>query len=231
MVDAMPAVPRALSTAPEALPAARTTAAAIAAALRADIVAGRFVAGERLRQVELARRFGVSTTPVREAFGLLQHQGLVRVHAQRGATVFVPTVEDLEEHYEIRVALECLAAERAAVNFSPQDAAPLRDLIAQMRTCRDPEQYVVLNHRFHMAVYALSCRQHLVELIDQLRLASQAYLQIYADRVVPTGEVEHEHDDIVAAVEANDPAGACRATRQHLELTVSNVTDELHRRI
>ncbi len=230
MVDATPIVQRQVGTTPEDLPAARTTAAAIAAAVRADIVAGRFGPGEKLRQVELARRFGVSTTPVREAFGLLQHQGLVRVHAQRGATVFVPTVEDLEEHYEIRVALECLAAERAAVNFEPADAAPLRALIAEMRSCRDPERYVDLNHRFHMSVYALSRRQHLVELIDQLRLASQAYLELYAERVVPTGDVEHEHDDILAAVQANDPVAARRATRQHLELTVVSVTEELGRR-
>jgi DNA-binding GntR family transcriptional regulator len=231
MTEATPTMQRQVgAVAPEALPAARTTAAAIAAAVRADIVAGRLGPGEKLRQVELARRYGVSTTPVREAFGLLQHQGLVRLDPQRGATVFVPSIEDLEEHYEIRIALECLAAERAALNFQPRDAAPLQALIAEMRGCRDPEQYVDLNHRFHMAVYALSRRQHLMELIDQLRLASQAYLQLYADRVVASGDVEHEHDEILAAVEANDPVAASRATRDHLRLTVLNVTDELLRR-
>ena len=63
-------------------------------------------AGTKLRQVEIARRFGVSTTPVREALAALQREGLVRLHPQRGAVVFVPTVEDLREHYEIRAALE-----------------------------------------------------------------------------------------------------------------------------
>jgi DNA-binding GntR family transcriptional regulator len=209
------------------LPAARTTAEAIAKALREDIVAGRFGSGDRLRQVELANRFGVSTTPVREAFGILQQQGLVRVHAQRGATVLVPTVRDMEEHYEIRLALECLAVEHAARRFRPSDAPPLRAMLAQMRACRDPDRYVELNHDFHMAVYALSGRERLTDMIGQLRLATQAYMRLNSEQVVPTGDAEHEHDDILAACEANDPERARRATTQHLQLTVSSVTAQL----
>jgi DNA-binding GntR family transcriptional regulator len=215
--------------APAPLPAARTTAEAIATAIRAEIVAGRYRPNEKLRQVELAKRYGVSTTPVREAFGILQHQGLVRVHAQRGATVLVPTVRDLEEHYEIRVALECLAAELAATNFKPQDAPRLHAMLEEMRECRDPDKYVQLNHDFHMAVYAVSGRKRLIEMIEQLRMSSQAYLQIYTEQVVPSGDVEHEHDDILAACEANDPERARSATRQHLQLTVLNVTAQLRR--
>ena len=66
--------------------------------LRAQIVAGELPSGSKLRQVEIARRFGVSTTPVREALAALQREGLVRLHPQRGAVVFVPTVADLREH-------------------------------------------------------------------------------------------------------------------------------------
>ena len=211
----------------EPLPVSRTTAEAIAKAIRNDIVAGRYGSGERLRQVELARRYGVSTTPVREAFGILQHQGLVRVNAQRGATVLVPTVRELEEHYEIRTVLECLAAEHAAMRFRPEDGPPLQAMLDEMRECRDPDRYVGLNHEFHMAVYALSGRRRLIEMIDQLRTASQAYLQINSEQVVPTGDAQHEHDDILTACQANDPVRASDATRQHLQLTVSSVTTKL----
>ena len=68
------------TTSPDALPAGRTIAEAIASALRTDITTGRLPAGVRLRQVELANRFNVSTTPVREAFAILQHEGLARMH-------------------------------------------------------------------------------------------------------------------------------------------------------
>jgi DNA-binding GntR family transcriptional regulator len=228
-LEATQAISQSGDDAPHPLPAARTTAEAIAKAIRGDIVAGRYGAGERLRQVELATRYGVSTTPVREAFGILQHQGLVRVNAQRGATVLVPTVQDLEEHYEIRTALECLAAQHAAIRFRPSDAPPLRAMLAEMRECRDPDRYVELNHAFHMAVYALSGRARLIEMIEQLRMASQAYLEINSEQVVPTGDAQDEHDDILAACAANDPIRASKATRQHLQLTVSNVTAQLRR--
>lgn len=223
------AVGEAAGRAPVPLPPARTTAEAIAKAIRADIVAGSYSSGEKLRQVELAKRYDVSTTPVREAFGILQRQGLVRIHAQRGATAVVPTIRDLEELYEIRVALECLAVEHAATRFRPSDAPALRALLAEMQECRDPDRSVELNHEFHMALYALSGRQRLVEMIEQLRLASQGYLQISSDDVVPAGRAEHEHDDILAACEANDPVRAKIATRQHLELTVANVAAQLDR--
>ena len=72
-----------------------TIAEQIANALRQEIVIGQLPAGTRLRQVEIAQRFGVSTTPVREAFGLLQSEGLVQIDTHRGVTVFLPTVQDL----------------------------------------------------------------------------------------------------------------------------------------
>src|SRR5262247_1387502 len=104
--------------------APRTIAAQVAGRLKEEILAGERAAGSRLRQVEIARRFGVSTTPVREALAALQREGLVRLHPQRGAVVFVPTVDDLREHYEIRAALEALAAARAAERFEKEWAAP-----------------------------------------------------------------------------------------------------------
>jgi DNA-binding GntR family transcriptional regulator len=219
----------AVDDAPVLLPPARTTAEAIAKAIRGDILAGRYDSGEKLRQVEIAKRYQVSTTPVREAFGILQRQGLVRVHPQRGATAVVPNIRDLEEHYEIRVAIECLAVEHAAVNFRPSDAPALRALIAEMRGCRDSDRYVELNHKFHMGVYRLSGRERLIEMIEQLRMASQAYLQITSDQVVPAGQAEHEHDDILAACEANDRERARIATREHLMLTVANAVAQLDR--
>lgn len=226
MVDTVPSVGWSRSRAGVPLPSARTTAEAIARALRADIVRGSFSSGQRLPQVEIAKRFGVSTTPVREAFGILQRQGLVRVHAQRGATVVLPTARDLEEYFEIRVALECLAAAHAARRFRPAEAPRLRERLAAMRECRDPEEYVQLNHDFHMAVYVLSGRPRLVELIDQLRVASEVYLQINSETVLPDRRAEQEHEEILAACEANDPEAARAATVRHLEARIAGIIPE-----
>src|SRR4051812_42489881 len=117
-------LPMSTTQADTALGAPRTVAGLVAERLREEIVAGDLPAGSRLRQVEIARRFGVSTTPVREALAALQREGLVRLHPQRGAVVFVPTVEDLREHYEIRAALEAVGAPPAAGRLEGSRGAP-----------------------------------------------------------------------------------------------------------
>ena len=86
----------------------------VAAELRRMIQAGELAAGAPLRQGELAARFGISTTPVREALMALAREGLIRHDAHRGAIVFPPTHEDIRENFEIRLALEPLASGLAA---------------------------------------------------------------------------------------------------------------------
>ena len=125
-----------MTASPDIIASPRTVSGLVAERLRAQIVAGELAAGTKLRQVEIARRFGVSTTPVREALAALQREGLVRLHPQRGAVVFVPTVADLREHYEIRAALEALAAACTAERFQERWAGPLGTC---SRRCR-PDQ-------------------------------------------------------------------------------------------
>src|SRR5213593_1234309 len=84
-------------------PPPRTRAEAIAAELRRAILVGELAPGDRLRQAEMAERYGVSTTPVREAFTALAGEGLVRQDAHRGVVVFSPSVDEVSETYEIRI--------------------------------------------------------------------------------------------------------------------------------
>src|SRR5262249_47844344 len=103
----------------------RTRAAAVAETLRRRIINGDLPPGTRLRQTEVAEQFSVSTTPVREAFTSLAREGFVRQDAHRGVEVFKPTEADIQENYEIRLALEPLAAEIAATSISEDDLALL----------------------------------------------------------------------------------------------------------
>jgi DNA-binding GntR family transcriptional regulator len=93
----------------------------VAEELRRLILSGELKAGARLRQVELAQRFNVSTTPVREAFTVLARQGLVRHDVQRGVVVFSPSEKDVRENYELRIALEPLATEIAARTMGAEE--------------------------------------------------------------------------------------------------------------
>jgi len=205
----------------------RTVSASVAASLREDIVSGQLESGTRLRQVELARRFGVSTTPVREALAALQSEGLVRLHPQRGAVVFVPTIDGLREHYEIRAALEALAAQRAAERFDAARGEELEALLDEMAAGPGVERYLELNLRFHSTLYELAARPRLVEMIETLRDASSAYLHIYATRDFPSERLDAEHREILAACRARDPQRAAQAVRHHLSQTVEHVAMRL----
>jgi len=222
-------------TSPTVTPAARvppTVAGAVAARLREAIVSGELAAGEKLRQVQLATRFGVSTTPVREALAQLEREGLVRSHPQRGFVVFVPTVADLRRHYEIRIALEELAAAKAAEAFRSRYAPPLVALLDEMRTGPPAARYLELNQRFHSELYAHADRAQLLEMITGLRDASRAYLHIYrASQDFPVALLDAEHRAILRACEDQDPPAAAAATRAHLQRTVDHVTGRLGARV
>jgi len=218
----MSILPRMTLTAP------RTVAGHVAARLRAEIVAGEREPGSKLRQVEIARRYGVSTTPVREALATLQREGLVRLHPQRGAVVFLPSVEDLREHYEIRAALEALAAAKTAERFDPAWAPPLESMLDEMRTGPAAARYIALNQRFHTTLYEHCGRRRLVEMIAGLRDASSAYLHIYrAAADFPVERLDAEHREILSACLAREPERAAAATRMHLTNTVEHVSSRL----
>ncbi len=206
-----------------------TIAEQIAATLRHEIVTGQLPAGTKLPQIETAQRFGVSTTPVREAFGLLQRDGLVQIDTRRGVTVFLPTIQDLIEHYKIRMALEMLAVEEAAACFQPQDAPPLLALLDEMHTTSDATLYVERNHQFHMQLYHLAGNSRLLTMIEELRNASLAYNHLYAAAEVPK-DAEHldaEHREILAACQANDSVRAVNAVRFHIQQTIVHVKNVL----
>jgi DNA-binding GntR family transcriptional regulator len=219
-----------MSAGTDILASPRTVAGLVAERLRAEIVAGELPAGTKLRQLEIARRFRVSTTPVREALAALQREGLVRLHPQRGAVVFLPTVEDLREHYEIRGALEAVAAARTAERFEEAWAPDLEALLDEMRTGPPAARYIELNQLFHTQLYSYSQRPRLVEMIAGLRDASSAYLHIYrAAADFPVKRLDAEHRRILAACVARDAQGAAAATREHLQNTVEHVASRLER--
>ena len=137
---------------------------------------------------------------------MLQREGLVQLEAQRGAVVFLPSVRDLREHYEIRAALESLAAAKAAEHFEATWTAPLEAILDEMRDGPPAERYIALNQRFHTTLYEHSARPQLVSMIAALRDASSAYLHIYrAQADFPVARLDSEHREILEACVARDP--------------------------
>ncbi len=196
--------------------------------LRADIRAGVIEPGSRLRQSEVADRFNMSTTPVREAFQALEREGLLVSHAHRGVIVFKPTVDDLVETYDIRIPLEALAIKKAVPNMTAADIDELESLIEQMaRAIDQSDVYSTLNARYHKALYRPAARPKLIKLIADMREASGAYLHFYAAITPGPEEAHREHVEIFEACKARDPERAAAGIEKHLHHTVDHVATAL----
>lgn len=201
----------------------QTTSEAVARHLRAEIQRGELAPGTRLRQSAVAARFGVSTTPVREAFALLQAQGLVRIDPHRGAIVFRPTAEDVTESYEIREVLEILAASLALPNLTDQDIRELQEIIDVMRKTENDNRWLELNGVFHLRLSEASGSSRLCNMIADLRDASSAYVHVYIAQPGARQQGDDEHQAIVDACRARDLKRVRKAVRTHLRHTVEGV--------
>lgn len=205
----------------------QTRATAVADELRAMIQSGELEPGARLRQSQVAERLGVSTTPVREAFTALAREGLVRQDAQRGAIVFVPSREELQENYEIRIALEPLATEFAAKQLNDEQLDEIELLVKQMRKETDARRYGELNGVFHATIYAASERPRLIELIGNLRDSALQYMRLVKVSGVDDKrywtEAQHEHEEIAKALRSRAAKRAATLMAQHLKHSADHI--------
>src|SRR5271170_5248253 len=185
----------------------------VAALIRELIITGELTAGQQLRQRDLAQRFGVSQTPVREAMRRLESEGLVVCDTHRGFTVAAPELGPVEENFQIRAALESLGASLAARKIDAPGLARLRDLNDQMRALPDHDpSYAELNREFHFTVYEYARSPLLLSLMRLLWASLHG-----GPRVTRThAESARQHDEILAALTDADACAASARTYQHI---------------
>jgi DNA-binding GntR family transcriptional regulator len=185
----------------------------VAALIREQIITGELTAGEQLRQRDLAARFQVSQTPVREALRRLESEGLVIGDTHRGFTVVEPDDGPVEENFQIRAALESLGASLAARKIDAAGIARLQELNDQMRTMEEGDpRYSGLNREFHFSVYEYARSPLLLSLMRLLWASLHG-----GPKVLRThAESARQHDEILAALRAGDPAAAAAGTYQHI---------------
>jgi DNA-binding GntR family transcriptional regulator len=194
------------------------------------ILSGELAPGARLRQVELAKRFGVSTTPVREAFTALAREGLLRSDEQRGVVVFEPTVADVQENYEIRIALEPLAAELAARNITDEELDELDAIVDRMRKVKRWTAYQPLNREFHALINGAARRERLLAIIESLRDTIEAYIHLDATAQPDAAykrAVQQQHEGIAEALRARAPKRARTLMREHLEANQQHIASSV----
>jgi DNA-binding GntR family transcriptional regulator len=185
----------------------------VAALIRELVITGELAAGEQLRQRDLAQRFGVSQTPVREAMRRLESEGLLVCDTHRGFTVAAPELGPLEENFQIRAALESLGASLAARKIDAAGLARLRGLNDQMRALPDEDpSYAELNREFHFTVYEYARSPLLLSLMRLLWASLHG-----GPRVTRThAESARQHDEILQALTDGDAVGASARTYQHI---------------
>lgn len=211
----------------EALGRRRSTTEIVATVLRDAIITGVLRAGEELNQVELARQFGISRVPVREAIRLLEAQGLVISQPHKRTVVSALTPSTLEEIFEVRIHLETTALGAAVPRMSPEVLAQLEDLVAQMDQDVDHLTWMRLNDQFHDALYRLSGKEFTNSLIRQLRQQVERYFWAGGHGVRRNRPANAEHHRILDACRAGDAARARDELRRHLSATLAGLSRAL----
>jgi DNA-binding GntR family transcriptional regulator len=189
--------------------------------LREDILAGRLEPGSELSEVALAREFGTSRGPLREALGRLASEGLVTVTPRRGAVVTQLTRREFIDSYQVREALETLAARLAVPLMSDAEVAHLRELCELMdRAATDHEVHVFFdtNNAFHEALVRGSRNQKLHEVHRMLVGQMVPYLPRSLELRGNLRQSVAEHQAILAAVEARDAGRAAQLLAEHIEV-------------
>jgi len=185
----------------------------VAALIRELVITGELAPGEQLRQRDLAQRFGVSQTPVREAMRRLESEGLLVCDTHRGFTVVEPEAGRVEDNFQIRAALESLGASLAARKIDAASLARLRELNDQMRALPDDDpKYAELNRDFHFAIYEYARSPLLLSLMRLLWAALHGGPRVSRSHA----ESASQHDEILAALAEGNAAAASSRTYRHI---------------
>ncbi|MDP5345765.1 MAG: GntR family transcriptional regulator [Paracoccaceae bacterium] len=180
------------------------------------IDSGIYRPGARLVESELAERFGVSRTPIREALQRLETQGML---SRDGRSLIVASLDhnQLAELYMVRAELEGLAARLAARHATDEEIRVLRDMVAEDHALKDnPTALARANRRFHKQVHLASHNRYLVA---QLELVHRSMALLASTSLAVEGRGETalaEHAAIVEAIAQGDGDAAYSALRQHI---------------
>jgi phosphonate utilization transcriptional regulator len=182
------------------------------------ILAGDLPAGGKLTEASLAERLGISRGPVREAFRALEAAGLVRLVKNRGVFVRQVSLEEANEIYELRAALDEFVGRRLAQTAGEEDIRDLRGRVDRMERAAargDVDAYAAANLEFHDRLVALTGNAKLLttyrRLVNELNLYRHATLAQAGTLHVST----REHREIVDRIAAGQPAAAGRALSEH----------------
>ncbi len=193
------------------------------------LIEGTLQPGEALIETDLAERLGISRTPVREALHQLAQEGLVEMIPRRGAFVRRITLQDIEELFVIREAIEGVAARLAATKAKPEQlrafAEKFEAAAHEPDEIQRQEQYERIGDEFHDYILEICGNARIIEIIGTYKVLLQKERQIAAH--IP-GRIERslkEHCTILEALQRQDPDLAEKTMRQHIVGTLNSMLE------
>lgn len=194
--------------------------------IRENILSGKYVTEEELKEKTIGEELGVSRTPVREALRQLELEGLVTIIPNKGAYVVGISQKDIRDIYEIRSRLEGLCASWAAVNITKEQLDELEENIylSDFHSAKgNSEQVVELDNKFHEILYNASASKELRHVLLDFHHYVQRVRKITL--AVPERAIDSnkEHRKIVEALKAHDAAQAEKLANVHMMNTIKNM--------
>ena len=207
-----------------------TLAESLREKLEGAIAAGHLEPGSRLDEQEIAQRFGVSRTPVREAFRLMAANNLVELRGRQGATVRSIKAQALIEMFQVMAELEGLCARLAARRVSPswgKEISEIHQRLVAANQSSDIDEFYNINQEFHETIYEASRNAYLAEQTRKLRNQVAAYRRRVTHMPNRIADTIREHEAIMQAILAHDPERAHSTMRDHVNLLGDNLLDFL----
>jgi DNA-binding GntR family transcriptional regulator len=198
-------------------PGVDMTAHLIASELRTDLVEGTLRPGAELSQVELAKRFGVSRIPVRDALQILAGEGLVDIHPVRGARAIELSPKEIREIYDLRVLLECDCLRHAANTLTAADLDDIERIRRKSDIDATTPDWKTADWAFHRAIYSRAERPRQVAMIERLRRTCEVYVAAYSTIPKKMPRWLAGHRQIVQYLREGEVELAAEALRAHLE--------------
>ena len=199
----------------------RTIEERVASVIRSAIAAGIFERGEHLSQDRLAKLFEVSRMPIRSVLRQLESEGLVELHAHRGATVRALSLEEISDLYEMRILIEAFALRKTVAAIEPTEIAELKELAGGLEEIAAREGWLAARRTFYQKLYSIGNTPRVVATIMQFR----AEVTRYTTELASPGL--HTHRDLLDRVELGDPDLAAAWLESHLR----EVAQELRKQV
>ena len=196
--------------------------------LRGAILKGDLKPGERLMELQLASKLGVSRTPIREAIRMLEQEGLAVTIPRKGAEVAKMTEKDMEDVLQIRLSLEALAVRLSCENITPAALQELKVAMEDFEEKTKSSQFVEMakaDVKFHEILYKASNNPKLQQLLSNLREQMYRYRVEYLKDETIYPRLLKEHKDIAESLRRKDKSRASETMREHVKNQAEAVKD------